>query len=638
MNDAEAENDSLGYGHGTRRVVYVDADADAAAAVGSALTASSDGIEVLTAESVTEACELVAEHAVECLVTEYTLPDGTGVDLLWSLRDRYPDLPVVVFTDDGSEAIASDAIAAGATEYVLKDPLDEQIATLIDRVHTAMTEQSDREAILGRMTDAFFALDENWRFTYLNERGREILREAADVTDAASKLVGRRIWDVIPEVVDTEFYDVYHRAMESQKPESLEAYYEPLDTWFDVRAYPSETGLSVYFRDVTTRREREDSLAEREEILTEMYRVIAEKETPFGEKVEHLLEVGRDALGTEFGALSRVEGSDYVFEAVIDPTGQTQTGDVVPLGSTNCERAIVKRETLVLADIATEAPELADRSGFTEMGIACYIGMPVVVDGEVYGTFCFYDRNPRREAFADWEVTLVELMGNWISYELERERRERELTRERNRLDDFASVVSHDLRNPLNVATGHLELLTEEYDGDPDHVVGLQRALTRMDTLIDDVLALARSGNQVVEPSDVELGPLCEQAWAVIENDGATLTVPDQSVTVSGDDSRLRQLFENLFRNSVEHGGPGVTVRVGVLSNGDGLYVADDGPGIPVDERESAFESGYTTNGDGTGLGLRIVEEIAEAHGARVTITESESGGARFEIRGLDVE
>ncbi|MBX0323814.1 response regulator [Halomicroarcula sp. F13] len=643
MHDAVAGAEPSGHDHhGTMRVVYVDPDADAVTAVRTALSAADETVDVVSSESVAEAVDLVGEHPIDCLVTEYTLPDGTGLDLLRSVRERHPDLPVVLFIDDGSEAIASDALAAGATDYVLKAPLEEQAAVLADRVRAATTEQADREAILGRMTDAFLALDEEWRFTYLNDRGREILREAAGADEVSSGLVGRRIWDVVPEAVDTAFYDLYHRAMETQEPETLEAYYEPLETWFDVRAFPSDSGLSVYFRDVTARREREDSLAEREAVLTEMYRVIAEKETPFEEKVDHLLDVGREALGTEFGALSRVEGSDYVFEAVRDPTGQTQPGDVIPLASTNCERAIVERETLVLEDIAADSPELTDRAGFTEMGIACYVGMPVVVDGEVYGTFCFYDRDPRREAFADWEVTLVELMGNWISYELERERRERDLTRERNRLDDFASVVSHDLRNPLNVATGHLELLLEEYDGDPDHVVGMQRALTRMDALIDDLLTLARSGTQVVETSTVELETLCRQAWAVVESEHATLTVTDQSATVSGDESRLQQLFENLFRNCVEHGSTdgqddGVDVRVGVLSNGDGLYVADDGPGIPEDEREKVFESGYTTSDGGTGFGLRIVAEIAEAHGARVTIAESEGGGARFEIHGLTV-
>ena len=85
----------------------------------------------------------------------------------------------------------------------------------------------------------------------------------------------------------------------------------------------------------------------------------------------------------------------------------------------------------------------------------------------------------------------------------------------------------------------------------------------------------------------------------------------------------------------MEHVGDGVTVRVGPLSGG-GFYVEDDGPGIPEDERDQVFESGYTTERDGTGFGLNIVREIVEAHGGAISLTESDEGGARFEITGIE--
>jgi signal transduction histidine kinase len=104
---------------------------------------------------------------------------------------------------------------------------------------------------------------------------------------------------------------------------------------------------------------------------------------------------------------------------------------------------------------------------------------------------------------------------------------------------------------------------------------------------------------------------------------------------VLADESRLRQLFENLFRNAVEHGGPGVAVTVGPLE-GRGFYVADDGPGIPADERDRVRETGYTTADGGTGFGLSIVESIADAHGWGMRLVESETGGARFEFTGVE--
>jgi signal transduction histidine kinase len=393
----------------------------------------------------------------------------------------------------------------------------------------------------------------------------------------------------------------------------------------------------VYFRDITERHKHEEEIRGRERTLREIYRVISRKDLDFEEKIGRLLEIGQHALGTETAALSRVDGDMYVFEIVRDRTGAIEAGDAAPLDATNCERAVVEEKTLVLADIAQDRPEMTERAGYAEMGISCYLGTPVVVDGSVYGTFCFYGTEPR-DSFSEWEVTLVELMGNWVSYEQERERREQELTRERNRLEDFASVVSHDLRNPLNVAFGRLTLVDKEYDGDPEHVEALQRSLERMDELIDDVLALARGGHKVIDATETSLDDIITAAWDTVESSNATLERVDTDAQITGDQTRLQQLFENLFRNAVEHSDDHVTVRVGTLPGGRGFYVADDGPGIPEDESEQVFERGYTTSDDGTGFGLAIVSEIVDAHGARMTVSESEDGGTRFDVTGIQVE
>jgi len=140
----------------------------------------------------------------------------------------------------------------------------------------------------------------------------------------------------------------------------------------------------------------------------------------------------------------------------------------------------------------------------------------------------------------------------------------------------------------------------------------------------------------------------------------------ETQVIVAADGDRLRQLFENLFRNSVEHGSTGsrsetgdsvehgstssrpevgdsaehgdaeVTVRVGDLADGSGIYVEDDGPGLPADDPGRVFDDGFTTGENGTGLGLTIVRQVADAHGWTVVATESAHGGARFEFSGVD--
>ncbi|WP_226011252.1 sensor histidine kinase [Halomicrobium salinisoli] len=211
----------------------------------------------------------------------------------------------------------------------------------------------------------------------------------------------------------------------------------------------------------------------------------------------------------------------------------------------------------------------------------------------------------------------------------ERKRYERRLERQNERLERFARVISHDLRNPLGVALGRIDFARET--GDPEHFDAIERSLERMDSLIEDVLTLARHGEAVSDPEPTELQTLASEAWDVIDADEAALSVPAEGCVLA-DAGRLRQLLENLFRNAVEHGGPDVAVTVDRLEDGRGFYVADDGPGIPEDEREHVFESGYSTDDEGTGLGLSIVRTVAEAHNWDVAVTESDAGGARFEF------
>jgi PAS domain S-box-containing protein len=216
----------------------------------------------------------------------------------------------------------------------------------------------------------------------------------------------------------------------------------------------------------------------------------------------------------------------------------------------------------------------------------------------------------------------------------ERRERERELERKNERLDSFASMVSHDLRNPLNVATGRLELVRETVEH--DDLAEIDAALDRMDTLIEELLTLSRAGTGVSDLEAVSLASLAEECWQTVAGAASTFTV-ESALTIRADPNRVKQLFENLMRNAIEHGGAAVHVTVGDLDDGTGFYVADDGAGIPDAKRAHVFDAGYSTNEDGTGFGLAIVEDVAEAHGWSVAVRESESGGARFEISGVTV-
>ncbi|WP_162562560.1 ATP-binding response regulator [Salinigranum rubrum] len=233
-----------------------------------------------------------------------------------------------------------------------------------------------------------------------------------------------------------------------------------------------------------------------------------------------------------------------------------------------------------------------------------------------------------------------DLLIRSIYHAMVHKRDERELKRQRDqlrakteRLDEFAALVAHDLRNPLAVAAGELELSRRTGDDRLDNVT---EALERMDDLIEKLLRLARNGTHVENPQPVDVETEAQNAWAYVETGDATLELGDFSrgQEIAADPTRLKQLLENLFRNALEQGSSDVTVRVGPLL--DGFYVEDTGPGIPADDRSRVFEAGYTTNPSGTGLGLSIVQDIAHAHGWEVTVTDGDDGGARFEFTGVE--
>lgn len=204
---------------------------------------------------------------------------------------------------------------------------------------------------------------------------------------------------------------------------------------------------------------------------------------------------------------------------------------------------------------------------------------------------------------------------------------ERELERQNDRLEEFTEVLAHDLRNPLSVAKAYVELLREEYD-EPT-LEKMDTSLDRMSTMITQLRTFVIEGRTVESADPVAVSTAAHDSWDSVETGGATIDVA-ATHTVRADSSRLQRLLENVYRNAIEHGGTDVSVTIGDLA--DGFFVADDGPGIPEDQQGDVFERGVSTSEDGTGFGLAIVRNIADAHNWGVAVTDSETGGARFEF------
>ena len=214
----------------------------------------------------------------------------------------------------------------------------------------------------------------------------------------------------------------------------------------------------------------------------------------------------------------------------------------------------------------------------------------------------------------------------------DRREREGELMRQNDRLERVISIISHDLRNPLSVATGQLELAQAEADN--EHVDKAASALDRMAEIVDGILMLARTGHRIDPTDSVDLDRVATGCWTNVDTEDASLII-ESNVQFQADEVHIQNLLENLIRNAVEHGGPSVSVRLGELETRNGFYVEDDGSGIPPDDRAQVFESGFSSVDTNVGLGLNIVREIADSHGWDVDLTDGPEGGARFEFSGV---
>jgi len=521
------------------------------------------------------------------------------------LEDAYESLAAVPLVYHGREygvlaVFATQATAFGETE---RDMLDELAGDIGQAIHAAETRRRldlHRTAV-ENVPEGVFILDEEATIELVNEPVAALLERAPEALEGVSfpTFVTEGVFD--EEVI--EWYVESIRELLSSESGLEAARYETtvrpaggdsrtVEIHLSLRPFEDEfRGTVGLVRDVTDRKEREQTLQESEERYR---RLVETAPVPIIlYDAEGVISYANDAA-VEFAAAESAE----------DVVGRSAVSFVHPedrdLGADRVRQVLDEREP-------SEPTELTfvDLEGTEKQAIAT--GVPDRLQSE-----------PAAQVVLK-EVTALK-------------RREAELQQERDRLDEFVSVVSHDLRNPLTVAQGHHELARE--DCDSEHLETIGDAHDRMEQLLEDLLALAREGAEVSRLDAVRLRAVVDRCWQFVGTDDARLAIEtDQEILA--DESRLQQLLENLFKNAVEHGGEDVVVTVGDLD--DGFYLADDGPGISADERDQVFEVGYTTAEAGTGFGLGIVDEIAGAHGWEIAVSESDDGGARFEITGVEV-
>lgn len=359
--------------------------------------------------------------------------------------------------------------------------------------------------------------------------------------------------------------------------------------------------------------------------------IVRDRDRSFVERTRAGLELVREALETESGRFARVADGEHTLLALAtaaDFDGDATVGTHRPLSETFCGLSVRRGELFAFGRIEAAPPEVAGRAAHVEDGLSSYVGAPVRVDDNVYGTCCFTGHE-EREPFADWERALVRSLAAWVGDGQTTRGRERALAAERDRLDGFVAMVDHDVREPLSAARGAAQLASETAaDGDADaaarHAADAVEALSRTDRLVDDLLRLSNDSERAAGVVPVDVRSVAEHAWGEVAGAGTDATLEATAgVRVPADQSLLKRLLAEGLRFCLTTGPDDLRVRVGPLDDRPGFFLADDGPGVPGDGPDRPAD---------TGDGLEGIERIAAAHDWRVTVGLSAEGGVRIEV------
>jgi PAS domain S-box-containing protein len=250
------------------RIVLADDNSDMRNYVSRLLTG--EGYEVVAVEDGEAALAAVRAQATALVLSDVMMPRLDGFELLGRLRGEpaTKSIPIILLSARAGEESRVEGVEAGADDYLVK-PFSArellarvkthlELARVRREAHEKLSAAHDRlQTVLNSISDGLVVFDKDWRYTYLSEQAARILGRSVD------ELLGRCVWDIFPKAKGTKFYESHHRAVETGKVVQIEEYYpEPLNKWLECHCYPSDLGLSVYFHDITERKQAEEALQE----------------------------------------------------------------------------------------------------------------------------------------------------------------------------------------------------------------------------------------------------------------------------------------------------------------------------------------------------------------------------------------
>ncbi len=460
--------------------------------------------------------------------------------------------------------------------------------------------------ILESITDAFFALDHDWQFTYINREAERLLQRRR------KDIIGRNLWDEFPDSVGSVFDTEYHKAVSEQATVAFEALYAPLDAWVEVHAYPSKEGLSVYLRDITRRKQAE---GDRERLLGEIQRGAAELDATITSIADALVVYGpteeiirMNPAAEKMLGYSLAERRLPIAERIKLVRIETPDGDPFPIDEVPGRRAL--RGETVHGVVMVIHPVRDKRTIWASNSAA-----PIrASDGKLLGAVAIFT-----------DITQL--------HELQEQR------------EDLIHTISHDLRNPLAIVLGQAQMV-QRYAGNVDMVrksgESIVTSARRMNAMIQDLVDSARleSGQLRLDKQPVGLSyfvtDFLERTRGVMDVGRIKVEIPADLPPVLADPDRLERILVNLISNALKYSPPEseVTVDANQMNNEAVVSVTDRGVGIPPEDLPNIFGRFYRAKGtrkaEGLGLGLYITKMLVEAHGGHIWVESEPGKGSTF--------
>ncbi len=541
-----------------------------------------------------------------------------------------------------------------------------RLATKARTAH-AQTEEIRQQLdhLIERVSDGFVALDNDWRYTYVNAKAGELFGRKPE------ELIGKHIWAEFPEGVGQPFYHAYHKAMTEQTPIKLEEYYPPWKRWFENRIYPSRDGLSIFFHDITERKQADDRVRNQLSMLSALYtgaHKLSETMDHSGiaQSVAHLCV---KALGVQLAWLGRAETDGNVSLLAQCPADSTYPRNITvrwdktPQGQGATGRAIREGAPVFTKEISSEENFSLWRDMALKEGFHSSAAFPLISRSKAFGTLNLYSFVPgfftpgRIELFqalahqAAAALVNITLYDEIRAYTSELEQRVAERTADleaiNHELEAFSYSVSHDLRAPLRAMQGFAQALEEDYgtklgSTGLDYIHRIVTSARRMDTLIQDLLAYSQLSRTEMQLKPVSLAAAVKEALAQLSGEigqsEAQITVDSSLPEVMGHAPTLTQVISNLLGNAIKFVPVGTRPNVRVWSEERGervrLWVEDNGIGISPEHQERIFRVFERLHGvetyPGTGIGLAIVRKGAERMGGTAGMESTHGQGSRF--------